>query len=399
MTDRMVTETDLPKLRDADKAGDWMALRDAIDRAGDALKHTNPTDASLAPLAERLSGYSEHTKWQVRKAVAHAAQNLRHEASDTILARLASDTNAYVRDAAQRSRARRAEAAQSGLLEQQHADLMQKRLAELEAAHGPKARAAALRVGKQYTELLMREAYHEVVRVLAAQDLALTNLETVIGRAVFERDAALAHVKRAKDRRKHLGDLFQSLREFATAPSEAMQREDVHGIVTEAVELVADGLRRERPSLAERFTARLSIDRSIAVTAHRHRLVQALRNLVQNAVESYDATDRGPATVTITAKKSAGTVTLVIADEGCGMAAEAVKDAASFAASSRAMAKSASISYAARFSRSRSVRAACARASTSPSGPVAGSSAASFAVSAATSLVRSCRSRSSSVSR
>jgi signal transduction histidine kinase len=335
MTDRTLTETDLPKLRDADKAGDWMTLRDAIDRAGDALKHTNPTDASLAPLAEKLSGYSEHTKWQVRKAVAHAAQNLRHEASDTILARLASDTHAYVRDAAQRSRARRAEAAQSGLLEQQHADLMQKRLAELEAAHGPAARAAALRVGKQYTELLMREAYHEVVRVLSAQDLALTNLETVIGRAAFDRDAALAHVKRAKDRRKHLGDLFQSLREFATAPSEAMQREDVHGIVAEAVELVADGLRRERPLLAERFTPRVAIDRSVAVTAHRHRLVQAIRNLVQNAVESYDMTDAGPAVVTISAKKSASTVTLVIADEGCGMAAEAVADAFQLFATSK----------------------------------------------------------------
>ena len=323
----MSMQTTVAKLAHAEKTGDWMELRDAIERVADILRLTHPNDAGIPPLAEKLTGYSAHAKWQVRKSVAHATQHLRHDASESILARLSTDANAYVRDAAQRSRGRRAEAAQSGLLEQQHADLMQKALSDLEAAHGPRARASALRIGKQYAEFLMREAHHEVVRVLAAQDLALTNLEASLARPTLDRDAVLAYTGRARERTKHLGAMFRSLREFAMASSETMQSEDVHGIVAEAVEIVRDGLRKDRPALAERFGARVTIDKNIAVVGHRHRLLQAVRNLVQNAAESYDATPDAAAVVTVTAKATAETVTLTFEDRGCGMSEEAQGEA------------------------------------------------------------------------
>jgi hypothetical protein len=35
----------------------------------------------------------------------------------------------------------------------------------------------------------MRDAYHEVVRILTAQDLALTNLEAALGREPLDREA------------------------------------------------------------------------------------------------------------------------------------------------------------------------------------------------------------------
>lgn len=324
----MNLEAAVSKITHAERTGDWMALRDAIDVAGDVLRTTMVTDPAMDPLAAKLVAHSEHRKWEVRKAVAHAVQHFRHDAAEAILARLATDSNAYVRDTAQRSRGRRAEAAHSGLLGQQHADLVQKGLTDLEAVHGPRARAAAIRVGKQYTELLMREAYHEVVRVISAQDLALSNLEAALTRdGAVDRDAALAHTRRARERGKHLFAMFRSMREFATAPADAAVTDDVLGMVGEAVELVEDALRKDRPALAKRFVARVSIGKDIAVASHRHRLVQALRNIIQNAAESYDAMPDARAVVTIAATKASGVVTLTIADEGCGMSEEAQREA------------------------------------------------------------------------
>ena len=58
------------------------------------------------------------------------------------------------------------------------------------------------------------------------------------------------------------------------------------------------------------------------IEANRSRLVQALRNVLQNAVEAYDGLDR-PIAIVVRGLAESGRAVITIADEGCGMSDEA----------------------------------------------------------------------------
>src|SRR5262249_25117169 len=111
----------------------WTVVRDAVDRAGDVLRAGTPTAAEDAALGNRFLGLAAHPKWEVRKAVARAIEHLRHESFHASLAQLLKDDNAYVRDAAQRTLARRTELSRADLLKAQHGDLLRRWLSDVEA--------------------------------------------------------------------------------------------------------------------------------------------------------------------------------------------------------------------------------------------------------------------------
>jgi len=300
----------------------WTAVRDAVERASDLLRAGAPGEGGVARIGSRLVELAAHPKWEVRKAVADAVQHLRHETFHAALAQLLEDDNAYVRDAAQRGLARRTELTRADILKEQHGDLLLHWLSDLESRHGPRARRDAMRVAEKYAELLVREARHEIVKVIAPLDVTLLNLENSLERARVDRESNLKHVARARGRLRLLTAIIDSLRDLTAEVTPDFHGEDLREMVEEAVALVKD---RMGPR-GSRISVEVTIDRDVRIDAHRHRLLQAFSNIVQNAFEAYDGLDR-PGRIQIGARADEQRVVVLFADDGCGMSEEALRDA------------------------------------------------------------------------
>jgi signal transduction histidine kinase len=310
----------------------WATVRDAVDRVADLLRTGGLTESKVADVGSRLVGLAAHPKWEVRKAVAHAIQYLRHETFHAAVARLLKDDNSWVRDAAQRSLSRRTEMTRADVLKEQHGDLLLGWLADLEARHGPRARQDALLVAERYAGLLVREARHEIVKVISPLDVSLTNLETNLGRARVDRDACQKHITRARARLKLLTTIVDSLRDLTMEVTPEFRGEGLREVVEEAVALVKDRLQTR----GDRITLEVNIDPTLRIDVHRHRLLQAFSNIVQNAFEAYDDGDAAAGTLRVAARVEAERhVVLTFTDDGCGMTDEALRDAVQLYASKK----------------------------------------------------------------
>lgn len=301
----------------------WTAVRDAVERAGDLLRTGAPSETVVGEIGVRFVGLVAHGKWEVRKAVADTLQHLRHETFHAAVAKLLTDANSYVRDAAERSLSRRTELTRADILKEQHGDLLLRWLSDLEARHGLRARQDALRVAEKYAELLVREARHEIVKVIAPIDVSLLNLENSLGRARVDGDACMKHVGRARDRLRLLTAIVDSLRDLTADVTPEFHGESLREIVEEAVSLVKDRVHAKGSELR----VEVNVDPELRLDAHRHRLLQAFSNIIQNAYEAYDEISVARS-IRIDARSEVDQhVVVAFVDRGCGMSQEALRDA------------------------------------------------------------------------
>ena len=301
----------------------WAAVRDAVERAGDLLRTGAPSNSVVAEIGGRFVALASHSKWEVRKAVADTLQQLRHETFHATVAKLLTDDNSYVRDAAQRSLARRTELTRADILKEQHGDLLLRWLSDLEARHGLRARQDALRVAEKYAELLVREARHEIVKVISPLDVSLLNLENSLGRSRVDRDVCMKHIGRARDRLRLLTAIIDSLRDLTADVTPEFHGENLREVIEEAVALVKDRMH------GSRLRVEVTIDPDLRVDVHRHRLLQAFSNIIQNAYEAYDgSTGAARKEIRIGARlEGEQHVVIAFVDRGCGMSEEALRDA------------------------------------------------------------------------
>jgi signal transduction histidine kinase len=313
----------LAELVEAMSARRSSALRDAVERAGDELRSGSLGGDAVAQVGARLVALVRHPQWEVRKEVAHAVQYLRHETFHVAAAALLDDENAWVRGAAQRSLARRTELARTDVLQEQHGDLLLQWLSDLEAKHGARARQDALRVAEKYANLLIREARHEINRVISPIDLALHNIQTSLATARLEPQAK--QVARARELVRHLSAIVDSLRELTSEITPAFRTEGLRAILEETVQLV----RAEMKARGRQVTIEVNASRGLPVEANRDHLLQAFANILRNAVESYEGMPRRRERprVRIVARADGDRHAVVeIIDRGCGMSEEALRD-------------------------------------------------------------------------
>jgi signal transduction histidine kinase len=303
---------------------DWAAVRDAVEQASDWLRTGAGADVELAEMGARLVDLAGHPKWEVRKAVAHAIQYLRHETFHAAVAKLLKDDNSWVRDAAQRTLARRSELTRADILKEQHGDLLLRWLSDVEGQHGPRARDAAMRVAEKYAELIVREAYHEIVKVISPLDVSLMNLENGLGRARVDREACGKHISRARERLRLLTAIVDSLRALTTEVTPEFRGEELRSMVEEAIALVKDRMHAKTGKVA----VEVVVDPMLRMDAHRHRLLQAFSNIIQNSFEAYDGIQGRLRRLRVEARVEHGQrVVVAFADSGCGMSEEALRDA------------------------------------------------------------------------
>lgn len=122
-----------------------------------------------------------------------------------------------------------------------------------------------------------------------------------------------------KERVARLESVLKGMREYAAQPQLEFGSEDLKEVVEESVATVRDGGQTGLPIVIE-------APEGIRAEVCRARVVQALTNVLVNAVEAYgDDSKRGPIEVRVGTDEER--IVIEVQDHGCGMSEEALRDA------------------------------------------------------------------------
>lgn len=316
-----MAEDDERALLEALDADDWGAAREAVEQVGDLLRTRQVDDPLRAQLASRLLRLSIHPKWEVRKAVAHAVLFLRHDAFHAVIARIVDDDNAWVREAARKTLHRRDGLSRGDIHGQVHGDAIGGMLTALETRHGARVRRAAMNIADRLHHRFVREAYHEIIRIISPLDASLLNLNRELAAIPQVSEQTLQHARRAQARVGLITEFLDNLRAFTAEKPADFTFEALRPIIMEAVELALSHIEGEAM-----VDVRLEVADGVKAESSRSRLLQALINVVVNAVEAcHGLPRRGVLTVTAEPQGTAH-VRLKVTDNGCGMSEGALKD-------------------------------------------------------------------------
>ncbi len=129
-----------------------------------------------------------------------------------------------------------------------------------------------------------------------------------------------ARLQRMERDVSQLKAVLNAMREYAAMPDLEYSREEVRRLVAEAIRTVEGLADATGVEIINR------VDASFEFAVSRTRIVQALSNVLHNAVEAYSGV-ADPQPVEIDAQEDEGAIVVCVRDHGCGMIPEAQTDA------------------------------------------------------------------------
>lgn len=319
-----------PELLAALDASDWSVALQAVSVAGTRIRGSIVGDPNVEEIVAKLVDLANHAKWEVRRAVANAAAHAPHSIFESVLARLALDDNSRVRQAAAHAALRRRDSRHASMLGKQHQDRINSTLDDIEARFGSKGRDAVKRAAEQIANTFTRELYHEVIRLLSPLAVSAERLREQLSTADVPSEALAGEADRIGRRLTHLRSVLDAMRAYTAQPALTFKTEVLREVVQEAAGLALEihGDKSRRPSIE------IQVPPGVVVTVSRARLVQALTNVLLNAIESYRDVDL-LSLIQVKADAQEGLVTIRVEDSGCGMSAEVQRDALTLFATSK----------------------------------------------------------------
>lgn len=316
-----------PQLLAALDASDWSVALEAVSVAGTRIRGSVFGDPKADEIVAKLVALAGHPKWEVRRAVANAAGHAPHPIFESVLAKLALDDNSRVQQAAAHAALRRRDSRHTSALGKQHQDRINSTLDDIEARFGSKGRDAVKRAAEQIANTFTRELYHEIIRLLSPLAVSAERLRAQLSAA--DVPALAGEAARIGRRVTHLRSVLDAMRAYTAQPALSFKTEILREVVQEAAGMALESNEdKSRPSIEIHVPSRVVVDVS------RARLVQALTNVLLNAIESYrDVDSLRP--IEIRADAQEGLVTIKVEDSGCGMSAEAQRDALTLFATSK----------------------------------------------------------------
>ena len=299
-------------------AADWAQVLPAVAAAASWLGSATPGDPRAPLVISWLVSLAGHPKWEVRRAVAQVAAQTLHGDFEPALARLATDDNSRVRQAADAAALRRRDWANASALGRQHEDHINATLDDIEARFGPRGRAAVKRASEQIVNTFARELYHEVIKLLSPLAASADRLRTRLADDTATRADLVDEAIRIERRTAHLRAVLDGMRSYTAQPRLVFAVENVKDVIDETVALVRDHQRAPR--------IEVHADDAITAEVSRPRLVQALMNLLVNAQESYAGLEVA-LPIVVRAVQEHARVVISIEDAGCGMNEEVLADA------------------------------------------------------------------------
>lgn len=300
---------------------DWAGVLSGVGAAEAWLGEATPGDPRSEELVSRLVALASHSKWEVRRAVANAAAQALNPAFERVLAKLVTDDNARVRQAAEHAALRRRDWQNASALGKQHEDLVNATLDNIEVRFGRVGRDAVRRASEQIANTFARELYHEIIKLLSPLALSAERLSILLSDEESSRTELAEEASRIERRVAHLSAVLNGMRAYTEQPKLTFRSEPVNDILEEAASLIRDAdSNRDRPGI------HIHADAIITAEVSRPRMVQALMNVLANAVESYVVPGSGEPIV-VRVESGEGRLAIAIQDFGCGMSEEALNDA------------------------------------------------------------------------
>lgn len=306
----------------------WTNVLDGVTSASAWLRSTLGADSRADVVVRKLVALATHSKWEVRRAIAQSAAKLLHPDFAPVLAKLASDDNARVRKAAESAAVRRRDWANASVLGKQHEDHVNATLDDIEARFGPRGREAVKRASERIANTFARELYHEAVKLLSPLATSAERIATYLEDERVSRSELVSEASRMKQRVARLESVLKGMREYAAQPHIVFRAEDLREVVEESVAAVRDGGWTTPPIVNDVLDG-------VRAEVCRSRLVQALMNVLVNAVEAYD-NHRPSVPIEVRAVSNEETVAIVVEDHGCGMSEEVLQDATVLFSTSKA---------------------------------------------------------------
>jgi len=311
-------------------APDWSVALQAVASADTRIRGSIVGDPEIEEIVEKLIVLASHTKWEVRRAVANAAAHAPHPTFERVLAKLALDDNSRVRQAAEQAALRRRDSRHASTLGKQHEDRINSILDDIEVRFGPRGRDAVKRAAEQIANTFARELYHEVIKLLSPLAASADRLKTQLSAGDVPLETLADEAERIGRRVTRLRRVLEAMRAYTAQPALEFKTEVLREVIQEGVSvaLESDVDKSRRPSIE------IKVPSDVAVDVVRARLVQALTNVLMNAIESYrDIDSLKP--IEISADLQGALVTVSVSDSGCGMSPEVQRDAFTLFATSK----------------------------------------------------------------
>lgn len=312
------------------QADDWTVALQAVGAAELRLRGAIVGDHEPEEIVSKLISLAGHTKWEVRRAVANAAAQVPHPAFEKVLAKLALDDNSRVRQAADQAALRRRDSRHASTLGKQHEQRINATLDDIEARFGVRARTAVRRAADEIANTFARELYHEVIKLLSPLGTSAERLRTQLSAREVSPQLLAEEAERIERRVAQLRAVLDAMRAYTAQPTLTFTLEVLRELVEEAVTLAveSDTERLQLPPIE------IAVPSTIVAEMSRVRIVQALTNVLVNAIESYqEGETKMPIVVKGDLQGALAVVT--VTDSGCGMSAEAQRDALTLFATSK----------------------------------------------------------------
>lgn len=311
-------------------AHDWSVTLQAVTAAERALRDTIVGDAHADPIVQKLATLASHPKWEVRRAVANAAARVPHPAFEAPLAKLALDDNNRVRLAAEQAALRRRDSRHASTLGKQHQDRINSILDDIAARFGTKGRDAVRRAADEIANIFARELYHEAIKLMSPLAFSAETLRSQLLEGRVPVEALVDEAARMGRRVEQVRNILDAMRAYTAQPPLSYKPEVLRDVIQEAatVAIESDSTRSRRPAIE------IDIATTLVVCVARGRLVQALTNVLVNAIEAY-GDGESPKPIEVKAHLQQGIVGIAVKDSGCGMSEETQRDALTLFATSK----------------------------------------------------------------
>lgn len=303
-------DIELKDLIEALAASDWQVVVDAVDSAEKWLQKHRLGDGTTAVL-EAIIRVSTHRKWEVRHAVATLAASASHPEFEPVLARFLADDNLRVREAAKRAAVRRRDWQNAGAFGREHENRINATLDDIEAKFGVQGRRAVKRASDQIADTFARELYHEIIKIVVPVASAADRLGTRLADQRVSRTLLADDAETIARTVSHLKAVLDAMRAYTASPQLEFEAENVRDLVAEAITLVRQ---QDNVSL---LPANVDGDAVVAEVS-KARMIQALTNLLHNAIEAYEGVSvRQP--IVVRFELTDGFVSIEVSDFGTGM--------------------------------------------------------------------------------
>jgi two-component system sensor histidine kinase HydH len=184
------------------------------------------------------------------------------------------------------------------------------------------------RAAAEIANTFTRELYHEVIKLVTPLAISADGLQERLAGGATVPETTRHEIARIERQVQHLRAVLDAMRSFTAIPTLKFERESLREIADEAARL-AQPVSHERSAGID-----ILLPSSLTAEVARTRLIQALTNLLTNAIEACDGLAvKQP--IRLTGWEREGHVGLVIEDFGCGMSKEATVDARALFATSK----------------------------------------------------------------